>query len=48
MVQYEFTPKSVKQFRKLDKQAQFKIIEKLDYFCSTSDPLVYAEPISDK
>ena len=48
MARYEFTPKSVKQFRKLDKQTQFKVIEKLDYFCSTSHPLDYAEPISDK
>ena len=48
MIRYEFTPKSVKQFRKLDKQVQFKILEKLDYYCSTPDPLVHADPISDK
>lgn len=48
MIRYEFTPKSVKQFRKLDKQVQFKILEKLDYYCSTGDPLVHADPISDK
>lgn len=48
MFRYEFTPKSRKQFRKLDKQVQFRIIEKLDYFCSTQDPLVHADPIFDK
>ena len=48
MFRYEFTPKSLKQFRKLDKQVQFRIIKKLDYYCSTPDPLVHADPISDK
>lgn len=47
MFRYEFTPKCLKQFRKLDKQVQFRIIEKLDYYCSTPDPLAHADPITD-
>lgn len=48
MFQYEFTSKSLKQFKKLDKKTQFRIIKKMDYFCSGKNPLVYADPISDK
>jgi len=45
---YEFTPKSLKQFLKLDRQIQFRIIEKLDQYCSSPNPLVHADPITDK
>lgn len=48
MFRYEFTSKSLKQFRKLEKQIQFRIIKKLDQFCSSPDPLVHADPITDK
>jgi len=48
MYGYEFTPKSLKQFRKLDKQIQFRIIEKLDKYCASSDSLIHADSIIDK
>ena len=47
MYRYEFTPKSLKQLLKLDKQIQFRIIKKLDQYCSELDPLVHADPITD-
>ena len=47
MYRYEFTPNSFKQFRKLDKQVQFRIIKKLDHYCSEPDPLAHADPITD-
>ncbi|OGG02453.1 hypothetical protein A2W14_06105 [Candidatus Gottesmanbacteria bacterium RBG_16_37_8] len=34
MFKYEFTSKSLKQLRKLDRNIQFKIINKLDEICS--------------
>ena len=48
MYRYEFTPKSLKQFRKLDKQIQFRIIKKLDQYCSEPDPLVHSDSITDQ
>ena len=44
---YEFTPKSLKDFKKLEKSIQSRIIKKLDYFCSSPDPLYFAERLSD-
>ena len=48
MFRYEFTSKSLKQFRKLDRQIQFRIIKKLDQICLSNNPLEYADPIFDK
>ena len=47
MYRWEFTSKSRKELLKLDKQIQFKIIDKLDYYCSCPTPLMFAEPITD-
>lgn len=47
MFDYEFTKTSFKQFQKLPKDIQQKIIKKLDYFCSHEDPLYFAEPLTN-
>lgn len=47
MFRYEFTSKSRKQFLKLDRQVQFRIIKKLDKYCSETNPITHADPITD-
>ena len=47
MYQYEFTSKSLKELRKLDRKIQFRIIEKLDYICNSPTPLFYADHLTD-
>ena len=47
MPQYKLTPKALKQMQKLDIGVRRRIFKKLDYFISLSDPLEFAEPISD-
>ena len=47
MFKYEFTSKSLKDLKKLDRQVQIKIIEKLDEICSHSDIRNYAEHLTD-
>lgn len=48
MYSYRFSPQSLKQFKKLDRKVQFRIIAKVDFFCLDTNPMKYAEPISDK
>lgn len=43
---YRFTPTSLKQFQKLTRPIQQRIITKLDYFCQTN-PFLYAEKLTD-
>lgn len=47
MPQYKLTPKALKQMGKLDITVRKKIFQKLDYFMSFSNPLEFAEPISN-
>jgi mRNA interferase RelE/StbE len=47
MPQYKFTPKALKQMQKFDIGVRRRIFKKLDYYMSLSDPLEFAEPISD-
>jgi len=47
MYSYEFTSRSLKQLKKLDKKTQFRIIEKLDYISNAPNPLIYADSLID-
>lgn len=46
MFDYQFTKTSLKRFKKLPKDIQIRIINKLDYFCGQDDPLNFAEPLT--
>ncbi|RLD17949.1 MAG: hypothetical protein DRI36_02615, partial [Caldiserica bacterium] len=46
MIGYDFTKYAEKQFLKLPKKVQQKIIKKLEFYLDTPDPLVFALPIS--
>lgn len=46
MFDYQFTKTSLKRFKKLPKDIQLRITDKLDYFCSQEDPLDFAEPLT--
>lgn len=48
MFDYQFTKTSLRHFKKLPKNIQLRIIEKLDYFVRQEDPLVFAEPLTQK
>lgn len=42
MYTYEFTPLALKELKKLPKDWQKKIVQKLDYFISSRKPLSFA------
>jgi len=46
MFDYQFTITSLKRFKKLPKDIQIRIIEKLDYFCKQDKPLDFAEALT--
>ncbi|TSC87893.1 MAG: addiction module antitoxin [Microgenomates group bacterium Gr01-1014_7] len=46
MFDYQFTKTSFRRFKKLPKDIQIRIINKLDFFCSQEDPLEFAEPLT--
>ena len=46
MSDYQFTKSSLRRFRKLPQNVQARVIEKLDYFCSQENPLIFAEPLT--
>jgi mRNA interferase RelE/StbE len=43
MYSYEFKPQAIRDFKKLPKNIQIRIIKKLDYFVSSEDPLIFAD-----
>ncbi|MBI2596374.1 type II toxin-antitoxin system RelE/ParE family toxin [Candidatus Daviesbacteria bacterium] len=47
MFDYQFTKSSFKHFRKLPKEIQQRIIEKLDFFCSQQNPIEFAETLNN-
>lgn len=47
MFTYEFTSRSLKELRKLEKKQQLRIIEKLDYICNSPNPLIYSDHLTD-
>lgn len=44
---YRLIPLAAKQFKKLPRQLQIRIIKKVKFFCQT-EPLYYAEKLTDK
>jgi len=46
-MQYLFTPRALKDIKKLPPNIQKRIVKKLDYFMKRKDPIKYAEPIID-
>jgi len=44
---YIFKKKALKEFAKLDKKTQERIIQKLDFYMSSWNPLQYAEKLTD-
>lgn len=42
-----FTKKSEKQFKKLDNQIKGRVLEKLDFWCKSDSPLLFAENLHD-
>ena len=46
MFDYQFTKTSLRRLKKLPKDVQIRIIEKLDFFCIQEDPLDFAEPLT--
>jgi len=46
MYKYFFTPRALRQIKKLPKNIQERIIKKLDFFCQTS-PLSFADFLTD-
>ncbi len=46
MFDYQFTNTSFKHFKKLSKDIQIRIIEKLDYFCKQDKPLDFTEVLT--
>lgn len=46
MFDYQFTKTSLRRFKKLPKNIQIRIIEKLDYFCTQDNPLDFAESLT--
>lgn len=43
MYSYEFKPQAIRDLKKLTKDIQIRIINKLDYFVSAENPLVFAD-----
>ena len=42
-----FRKKAVRQFKKLEAKNRVRILKKLEWFSNQSDPLFFAEPISE-
>lgn len=45
---YYFKESAFKEFKKFPKNIQRRILQKLDFYVSLSDPLDFAEPLIDK
>ena len=47
MYDYQFTDIALKQLSKLPKETAQRILDKLDYYCSSKHPLRYADFLTD-
>lgn len=47
MWSWEFTKKSKRQFIKLDRQVKKRVVEKLDFWVASGDPLQFAELLTN-
>ena len=45
MITYEFTRHAMREFLKLPKDVRQRIVEKLEYYLESPDPLAYAKPL---
>ena len=45
MFDVKFTPKGTKDFQKLSKDLQSRIIKKLTFFSNQEDPLMFSKPL---
>lgn len=45
---YIFKNSAIKDLKKLPKELQIRILDKLEYFKESSDPLYFAEPLEGK
>jgi len=46
-MKYYFKPGAVKQIKKLPKEVQRRIMQKLDFFVSHRNPLIFADTLHD-
>lgn len=44
-MRYVFTSRALRALKKLPRDAQRRILEKLDWYCAQPDPLKFAEPL---
>lgn len=44
---YEFTPHSLRQLKKLNKNMQKRIMERMDNYVSLNNPLLFAQKLTD-
>lgn len=47
MFDYQFTKSSLRRLKKLPKDIQIRIINKLDYFCAQEDPLSFTDTLTN-
>ncbi|MGD8744000.1 MAG: type II toxin-antitoxin system RelE/ParE family toxin [Candidatus Woesebacteria bacterium] len=47
MYEYKFTSRAYKELQKLERNVQFRIIEKLDQIVKSRNPLHYADHLTD-
>lgn len=47
MYQIQFTDPAKKRFKKLPKDIQIRLVNKLEFFLSQEDPLIYAEVLTN-
>lgn len=47
MYSYEYKPRALKDFKKLPRDIQKKIIKKLDYYVASGKPFSFAEHLTD-
>lgn len=45
MFNVQFTPQGLRDLKKLNKQIQSRIIEKIKFYSSQEDPLVFSKPL---
>lgn len=44
-MEYVFTSRALRALKNLPRDAQRRIVEKLDWYCAQPDPLKFAEPL---
>ncbi|MBI2021184.1 type II toxin-antitoxin system RelE/ParE family toxin [Candidatus Giovannonibacteria bacterium] len=47
-MEYFFKPSALKSLRKMPREVQKRILEKLDFYCNSDNPFEFAESLSAK